>query len=285
MNFLFDSQINYFTDCEGKTDLPFSIFGLTQQGMQHRHWSIGNQDAASIFVGKSSIIGAVADGCTSGRNLNGKSNNQVGAYVSSYLSVRILRKLVIKRKIPLDELMSTFQTEFQANLTRLLRTINPWKAERKEIISNFLLSTVVFFLLTNKGFLVAHCGDGIVVINGTPKDLGQTDGSYFVQNIGRDSELSGPREWNPMFIDLASGDLGDLSTLFMATDGFDDQDILDHQLFSDFFINEINRDFQRGLVNKRTEFRKGFVDPILEMKNGRTWPEDDATFISVKRVN
>lgn len=285
MNFLFDSQINYFSDCDGKTELPFGVFALTQQGMQHRHWSMGNQDSASVFIGRSSIIGAVADGCTSGRNLNGKSNNQVGAFVSSYLAVRILRKLVIKRKIPLDELMSIFQQELQANLIRLLRTINPWKAERQDIISNFLLSTVVFFLLTNKGFLVAHCGDGVVLINGNLKDLGQSSGSYFVQNIGRDRELSFPRDWSPMFNELASGDVADLNNLFLATDGFDDQDILDHQLFSDFFNVETDKDSQRGFVNKRTEFRKGFVDPILEMKNGRTWPEDDATFISVKRVN
>ena len=96
MTLLFEYQINFLSDSRNATKLPFSAFGMTQQGLQHANYSIGNQDAGCIYVGKNLIIGAVSDGCTSGTNLNGLSYNQVGAHLLSHLAVRAARSLILK---------------------------------------------------------------------------------------------------------------------------------------------------------------------------------------------
>src|SRR5436189_4637882 len=106
MTILFDYHINFLSDTENGTKLPFSVFGLTQQGLSHESHSIGNQDAACVYVGKNLLVGAVADGCTSGKNLDGMSSNQVGAHIISYLAVRTARKLIFKKHTPVDEILN-----------------------------------------------------------------------------------------------------------------------------------------------------------------------------------
>jgi len=287
MSFLFDYQINYYSDSKNVTQLPFSVFALTQQGLEHKSINIGNQDSGSLYLGKKTIIGAVADGCTGGKNLNGKSANQVGAHIGSYLAVRIARKLLLKRHLPLNELLPSFEQELILNYKRLLNTINPWEFEKDSVIQNLFLTTIIFFVITEEMYLIANCGDGDVIINSIHKDLNDDSGKYFASNLRGIHKLeNGKYMINPdkKFNIIEQGVTSSLDNIFIATDGFLDNDIREHIIFEKFFLNGIYENSYSGFKDRKTEFRREFLSPILEMKDSRIWPHDDATFISLKRV-
>jgi len=287
MSFLFDYQINYYSDSKNRTQLPFSAFALTQQGLEHQKINIGNQDSGSLYLGKRVMIGALADGCTSGKNLNGKSHNQVGAYIGSYLTVRLIRKLVIKKRVSLELLIPAFEQELIYNYKKLLNTLNPWKFERNEVIENLFLSTLIFFMITDKKYLIANCGDGDIIINGKAQDLDKNSGNYFASNLIDIHRLENgkyPIKPNLNFQIVSQGKIDALDSLFIATDGFLDPDIKQHDMFKTFFLNGIGENDSNGFLDRRSKFRKDFLTSIIEMKNGRIWPHDDATFISIKRV-
>ena len=288
MSFLFDYQINYYSDSDDITQLPFSIFALTQQGLEHQRLNIGNQDSGSLYLGKRVLIGAVADGCTGGKNINRLSNNQVGASISSYLTVRLLRKLVVKKKIGLKDLLPEFEQELLFHYKRLLNTLNPWKFEKSIVIKNMFLSTIIFFIITENEYLVANCGDGDVIINGSTRKLDDQNSIYFAKNLTEiKRNQNGNYFINPIysFKTIAIGNSSELNSLFIATDGFLDDDIEQHPAFSKFFLEGTSEENFSGFRMDRAEFRTDFLTPIMEMKDGLIYPHDDATFISLNRVH
>lgn len=287
MPILFDYHINYLSDTNNQTKLPFSVFAMTQQGLLHQSQSIGNQDAACVYVGKNVMMGAVADGCTSGANLNGKSSNQVGAHLMSYLAVRVARKLIQKNHIPLEDFIPPFQQALIGHFKKIMNAINPWKNERNEIIKNLFASTLITFIITQDQFLILNCGDGDIFINEEKQRLQHQSGRYFANNLidlkfNQDTGYS----INPDFqINcLKIGNSIDLNNLLIATDGLIDDDITDTPGFNHFFFHPSKIVMKPGFTDRKTEFRKNLLDEIATSKNGRLWPLDDATFISLKRT-
>lgn len=287
MNLLFDYHINYYSDSKNRTNLPFSVFALTQQGLEHQQLNIGNQDSGNIFLSKKILIGSVTDGCTSGNNLNGKSYNQTGASIGGYLTVRLLRKLVIIKRISLSDILPVFEQELIFNLKKILNVLNPWKFERDKLIRNVFFSTILFFIITEDEYLIANCGDGDIVINGNHKNLNSDSGKYFAKNlIGIQRLKDGTYTIKPSlhFYGVAQGKTSEMDSLFLSTDGFLDGDIMQHHAFQRFFLNVTSKNYGNGFQDRRLEFRRDFLIPIQKMKNGRIWPQDDATFISIQRV-
>ncbi len=228
MTILFDYHINFLSDSDNRTKLQYSVFGMTQQGLSHQSYSIGNQDAGCIYVGKNLIVGAVADGCTSGKNLNGMSSNQVGAHITSYLSVRILRKLILKNQIEVEYLLNPFQQSLIRGLKRTLNSLNPWKYEKEEIIKNFFSSTLIVFVITQNKYIVLSCGYGVVFINGEKKELTSSGGKYFANNLfGLKFNLDDGYLIKPslQFKCIQIGAISNLTNLLIATDGFIDNDV------------------------------------------------------------
>jgi serine/threonine protein phosphatase PrpC len=287
MCFLFEYQINYHSDSNNLTKLPFAVFSLTQEGLEHKRASIGNQDAGCLYVGNKLIIGVVADGCTSGSNLNGMSHNQVGAYLGSYLAVRILRKLTTKNHSDIAELMPEFEAQLFRGYRKVLRTLNPWKFEYDQVLRNLLFSTLIIVLITENQYLIAHCGDGDIIVNGRAHDLQKDSGHYFASNLPYRRHLNEQSiistNGTAQFKILEVGKTMDLECLFVATDGFLDSDIRDHPSFKYFFLATTNS-VKRGFIDRKKNFRKEFLEPIIEMKGGRIWPADDATFLSIVRI-
>lgn len=288
MTILFDYHINFLTDSDNRTKLPFSVFGMTQQGLSHQSYSIGNQDAGCVYVGKNLIVGAVADGCTSGKNLNGMSSNQVGAHITSYLAVRVARKLILKKQIAVQNLVAPFQQSLIGDLRRTLNSLNPWKYEKEEILKNFFSSTIILFIITQNDFIVLSCGDGDAYVNAEKKELTSSGGKYFANNLF-DLKFTPDAGYliNPDYqINcLHKGETKDLNNLLIATDGFIDNDVEEESSFKQFFFNEENQNSKSGFVDRKIEFRTNFLERITESKNGKMWPLDDATFISIQRNN
>jgi hypothetical protein len=288
MTILFDYHINFLSDSENRTKLPFSVFGMTQQGLSHESHSIGNQDAGCVYVGRNLIVGAVADGCTSGKNLNGMSSNQVGAHIMSYLAVRAARKLILKKHISIESFVSPFQQSLINDLRRTVNSLNPWKFEREEIIKNFFSATIILFIITQNDYILLSCGDGDAFVNAERKELTSAGGKYFANNL---KDLKFDSE-NGYLLDpayqikcLNKGVTESLNNLLISTDGFIDSDVEEDNSFKNFFFGENNHIEKSGFADRKFEFRKNVLESISETKNGRLYPLDDATFISLKRIN
>jgi hypothetical protein len=288
MNILFDYHINFLSDSENRTKLPFSVFGMTQQGLSHESHSIGNQDAGCVYVGKNLIIGAIADGCTSGKNLNGMSSNQVGAHIMSYLAVRAARKLVLKKHIDTQNFVSPFQQTLLNDLRKTANSLNPWKFEKVEILKNFFSATLILFIITQNDYIVLYCGDGDAFINGERIELTNSGGKYFANNL-YDLKFDPGNGYlvNPNFQiqSLRLGSIDSLSNILIATDGFIDCDVEEDNSFKDFFFSENYQGDKNGFVDRKSAFRTNVLESISETKNGRLWPLDDATFVSIQRNN
>jgi hypothetical protein len=239
MPILFDYHINYLSDCKNKSNLPFSIFGLSQQGIAHMGSSIGNQDAGNIYVGSNLLIGCVADGCSSGNNLNSKSSNQVGANLTSYLVCRIARKLIAKNNIAVADLKDRLEKELLVHYRRLRNTLNPWRSERDLIVTNFLATTFIMFVVTRNEYLVLSCGDGDVYINGDGTNLTSEGGKYFSNNLFTDHQSGNGAPLHELKVPIkiiAEGKVADLQSILVATDGFIDNDVKEAAKFSSFFF-------------------------------------------------
>ena len=288
MTILFDYHINFLSDTENRTKLPFSVFGMTQQGLSHESHSIGNQDAGCVYVGKNLIVGAVADGCTSGKNLNGMSSNQVGAHIMSYLAVRAARKLILKKHITTDKFVSPFQQTLLNDLRRTVNSLNPWKFEREEVLKNFFSATIILFIVTQNDYILLFCGDGDAFINGQKRELTSSGGKYFANNL-HDLKFDSDNGYliNPNFQIhcLHSGATSSLNNILISTDGFIDTDIEEDAAFNSFFFTERVKGEKTGFVDRMKDFRTNVLESISETKNGRLYPLDDATFISLQRIN
>jgi hypothetical protein len=286
MAILFDYHINYSSDCDNLSSLPFSVFGMSQEGFSHISASIGNQDAGCVYIGRNIIIGSIADGCTSGNNLNGKSFNQVGAHLTSYLICRLIRKLVLKNHFPLKNIKEPLERDLLNHFKRISNTLNPWQFERAVVINNFLASTFLTFVLTKDEYLILGCGDGAVYLNAKPISQVREGGAYFSNNLIQSkvtvNEISNDGLRVPINI-IAHGRAEDLASILISTDGFIDNDVEEINQFNTFFFENMDTKLKNGFNDLKLQFRNDVVDKIIAAKDGRIWPYDDATFISLKR--
>ena len=286
MAMLFDYHINYLSDSNNRTNLPFSLFGLTQQGISHEASSIGNQDAGSVFLGKNIIVGVVSDGCTTGTNLNGKSSNQIGANITSYLVCRVIRKLLIKNKRPLDGLEREIEIALFGHYKKIINSINPWKFERDSLINNFFTSTFIAVVIYKDEYALFHCGDGNVIINNINYLLESNSGDYFSNNLLLNQTPKKDVKIEVKIRKLVHEKTKNLNSIFISTDGFiDDNDIEIDEHFSNFLKGSADFPKSNGFVDFKSGFRAKVIDSIVRQKQGRIWPYDDATFIYFKKIN
>ncbi len=284
---LFDYNISLISDRGNKTSLPFSVFGMTQEGLSHRNLSLGNQDSGCIYVGRRIIAGAVTDGCSSGNNVNGMSSNHVGANILAYLSVMLIRRLALKEDIDGEKLRISFQRQLFSHLKNVLYSIAPRKEDRSAVLFNFLTSTLVFFVLTKQQYFVFSCGDGDAYLNGVRKGPNGASGIYFSNSLARieySGKIDDVIDSDFHIQSIANGDSTELNNLLISTDGFIDTDIEEDYGLKDFFFNNKEDHSKRGFINRRAEFNTSFLERTIKLKNGRLWPIDDATFISLKRA-
>lgn len=279
----FEYNVDFLTDSDNSTGLSFSVFGMSQEGLMHKESSIGNQDSASIYIGKRLLVGTIADGCTSGTNLNGHSFNQVGAYFLSFLGVRIARRIVLKNKVSLAGFPLEFERLINYRLARTINAVHPWKFERKQFLNNLMSSTLTVFVITEKYYVILNCGDGDVFINGNRMTVTSSSGKYLSNNFVEFN--SGDEEALVSMKIVGSGNTKNLDSLLIATDGLLDTDVLETPEFGSFFFDSKIVGLKNGFQDRRREFQKRVVKEVLKKKEGRDWPTDDATFISVIRTN
>jgi hypothetical protein len=83
---------------------------------------------------------------------------------------------------------------------------------------------------------------------------------------------------------LEIGNTRELNSVLISTDGFIDDDVMESPSFNQFFFSQKGTMVKRGFLDRRTDFRTTLLEEINSIKNGRIWPSDDATFISLHRT-
>lgn len=278
MSYLFNYHISYQSNCKNLTELPFQIFGLSQQGSSHFHQSIGNQDAGGVFIGKNILIGVIADGCSEGKNIDGFSSNQVGAQIACNLNIKIIRRLLTRKKMSIDDFKINYTDALMRQYRRLFNAFSPWKKEKKLILSNLFSSTFIAFVITPSEYMVFNYGDGNAFINSQVHNLKPQSNQYFSNRLINHNGSGHSVNF------IKTGVTDELKNILISTDGFTTSHMKNNKEFQNFFFKSKPLVHQVGFVDKKTEFRMHVVEKIINKENSEKWPYDDATFISLKRI-
>lgn len=145
------------------------------QGSVHRKLDYNNQDAVHIYQTNELTIGIVADGCGSG------SNSEVGAQ----LGVKKLTK-IIRDKIEQN-------LDWKKNLKEEMQSYSKKIADLHDIstpgfVQDYLLYTLVGFVLCKDQITLFSYGDGVIVINDDIQIIDQHNKPKYLNNELRNSE-------------------------------------------------------------------------------------------------
>lgn len=269
---------------EENVAIPFSAGGVSQHG-SHATEDQNNQDAMSLDIDSTAMIGVVCDGCSSASELgkNVVSYSETGAQMLSALMVRHIRALLQQ-----DAGMTAENVAVQAgelcreDIWRILGILCGNDAGLKEhFLRELFMATILVAVITPERWFVLHCGDGCVIVNDEFIDLNKYSGEYLANGLSSESFLSSPE-----LLPLRQGDIADLNSLVIATDGM--QKI--HEKAGALLENMLSSRWNRRATPSPgfdtmffREFRARVAYPWYE--TGRSSPaDDDRTLIMFRRI-
>lgn len=189
----------------------FEIAGGRVIGRDHRKSGKPCQDAFAWVRGRRSIAAVVADGCGSGRH------SEVGAHIGARLWTGALSKRLEAGACVADpELWGRTREDVLAHLRIAARGMG---GPLREIVSDFMLFTLVGAAITSELTAVFSIGDGVVAINGTVDQIGPFPGNqppYLAYDLldGVECDTSASiRALRPT---------RDVDSILLATDGAED---------------------------------------------------------------
>jgi len=288
----------------GTTQLPFSVAGLTQQGVAHMDDNINNQDAIGILTEENFIAGIVCDGCTGthAECKRGTSNNEVGAKLITYLSLKLLKKILYEGDLSGKTVINEFSKGMIDAVNSMVSFFCEDEKEKEFFLADFLTTTVICFFVTPNKYAVFHSGDGIIVLNQDIHFLDDDSGSYFVSSLlgnkhnsaikvvakgeTDNEEIKEKSEPVQKFKIFAEGEADSLTNLFLATDGFSGFMENYREMFFNFINAPVHHDKKGFNPNFLRDFRKQVVwdRQIKEGVELKNWFKDDASFIFLKKV-
>lgn len=272
--------------------LPFAVGGATQQGTKHILDNHNNQDALSILIGKEFLLGTLCDGCTSTHDeiRDSFSNNEVGAKLIAHIVISNAQKLLKGTRFNDPDLFvqALSQKTCRQFVTLVKHLAGDDEKERELFIFDFLMSTIIGFVVTREHYFVFGCGDGIVCINNQITIL-QEAGSYFAASILPrccPSMYTKTTDSNSLKVRY-SGITSDLRNIFLATDGFNEIAERFPQTLIKFINGSISTRPNGGFDFLLPDFRKQFLgaDTIAKYFITSGWPKDDASFLLIKRLD
>lgn len=270
--------------------LPFAVGGATQQGTEHILDNHNNQDALSIQIGGDILLGIVCDGCagTHEELKDSFSNNEVGAKLLTRIIISNLQKLLKKNLLREPDLFVkdlSDKTSFQL-ISLVKRVAGKDEKEREHFIFDFLMSTILGFVVTRENYLIFSCGDGIIGLNNKISVLKES-GSYFTASIL-------PKCCPTLYTQTADhstlkifkhGPSSELFNVFLASDGFTEIAQNYKQVLVDFISTPvINPKIGFDLL-LRADFRTRILQnrAIEHYSSSTNWPRDDASFLILRR--
>lgn len=263
------------------TKLPFSIGGITRQGFDHIHYGVSNQDAINIIIDDELIIGVLCDGCTNNHqdNVAGFSQNQVGANLLSQMVANLCYENMIRRthrKVNLQVFTKWLTSETKQRLKMITKSIKVKDAQKLSFVCNTLLATITGFVIRKKEYFIFHCGDGVAQVNNKHIDLSFDSGKYL--NFLEDENHTNKSH----FKIISKGRTKDLNHLYIASDGFQEEQVLKHSSFYDMLNKPVEKS---GFTDFISDFHANVMDDYFEEEDViKLWPSDDASLLLVRRT-
>lgn len=170
-------------------DTTLLCYGATVPGKKHLKSMQRNQDSFHIINTAKHIIGVVTDGCTSSK---GYSNNNVGAQLfAPLIATHIERRLAEHEE---DHTTQRFWELVEHDILADIGSIaSLLPGKRSEVIKDWLLFTIVGFVVAKGQLVVFHCGDGMYVYNDTIYTLKPATGNlqpYLSYRLSSIDEMS-----------------------------------------------------------------------------------------------
>ena len=191
----------------------FEVAAGSVRGRIHTQSGRNNQDAYALVQERKALIGVVTDGCGSG------AHSEVGAELGAVLAVRTLRRKLrgfLRGAPPWNAVLGIL-------LDRVRRIARMLGGDPGAVVEEYLLFTLVGFVLTSRWSYVFSLGDGALVLNGETVMLGRAEdnrpcylGSALLSS--RRSETRdgfGFREWTRL-------PTGEVDSILVGTDGVSD---------------------------------------------------------------
>jgi hypothetical protein len=277
----FATGVNNLVHDKSGTDLPFEVSCGTQQGIDHFENSIGNQDAISIIIENDFLIGIICDGCTSSNidSVNEFTANQVGANLLSKKVGSLIRKIIETNGVSaIQESLEKLKLDLLKYINNQINELSDSNLESQLLLNNFFTTTITILAIDKEDYCVLNSGDGLIYLNNKKKELKFSPNTYLTSYI-ESNEHS-----NSAFNVVEFGKSTYLESVFMSTDGFESEKILGNSNFIEY-LNKKSTAQKRGYIDGLPEFRQMFLTPLINEENFfGTWPNDDASFIIVRRV-
>ncbi len=202
-------------------------YGATVPGHKHIKELRNNQDGYHIMRSDNLLIGVVTDGCTTSKKY---SNNEVGAKLFPSLIAKVISDRIQDHEESV--LTERFWHLVSHDVLTKIGTIADMLPGRKsEIIKDYLLFTIVGFVVYEDMVTLFNCGDGVYGVNNkiqiikpSPTEL-QPYLSYQLTSLDDTNLLPHCRI---KILDMMK--LEDLHNLIIATDGLVDILSLDNKI-------------------------------------------------------
>ncbi len=164
-------------------------YGASVPGQKHIQTMRNNQDGYTIMRSNDFVIGVVCDGCTTTK---GYSHNEVGAR----LFPAIIAKCILQRAIDNEEEIlgvRFWDMVSQDIISKIGAIAQMIPGKTSDTIKEYLLFTIVGFVVWKDTVIVFHCGDGWYILNNqniSLSDPQRTVQSYIGYNLASIDDTS-----------------------------------------------------------------------------------------------
>jgi hypothetical protein len=285
----FDYRMTHSAMSRRGETFPFAATTAAARNPRYDKENRNNQDAVGLCIAPDVVVGVVCDGCGSTHptiEQHSVSSNEVGAKLACSLILHEAEKAFARKKaFSAPQLVESLSRSLERSFKKTLRAFCGRDESKAEtFVYDFLMTTVVGFIVTREQFVVFHSGDGVIAVNGEFSVLDGEAGSYFGNDLlsmccptGFPKAATG----NPLKV-YASGEAKDLQSIFIATDGMAQLVKQYSQQMSEF----VKR------ASPREQCGDGFDFALPEFRREIAWnPKtsmeltDDASFALIRRIS
>ncbi len=285
----FDYRMTHSAMSRNGEAFPFAATTAAARNPRYDKENKNNQDAVGVCIAPGFVAGVVCDGCGSTHPVieqHSVSSNEVGAKLACSLILHEAeRAFARKNTFAAPELVERFSRSLQDSFKATVKAFcgrDESKAEK--FIFDFLMTTVVGFIVTKEQFVVFHSGDGVIAVNGEFKVLDSEAGSYFSNDLlSICCPAKFPKATNGNSLKVqASGEAKNLQSILVASDGMT-------QLVKQY-PQQMSEFVQRATPQEQCG--EGFDFALPEFRRDIAWnPKisaeltDDASFALVRRIS
>lgn len=273
----------------GNGTFPFAVTTAAARNPQYETENRNSQDAVGICAKPHFVVGLVCDGCTRTHpafEQHSGSSNEVGAKLACNLILRDLDNILERRNsFRPDELIGKISRSL---LTGFRATVKAFcgrdEVRSEKFIYDYLMTTVVGFVVTAEQFVVFYSGDGVVAVDGKLQLLEpDADGVHYFSNelltICCPQRFQTNGLTNGLKVHVA-GETKNLQSIFVATDGMAQ------------FVRQYPDELSNFLMQPPMLCNEGFDFALPEFRHDIAWnPKlpltltDDAAFALVRRIS